>query len=445
MAIGVGTIVTHGDEEWIIDSFVADGGFGQVFHATRSKPFPMEAAVDVPAPHILAHPIWSKKFEREARILANLKHPNVVKVIAFWKFKTGEMALVQEFVKDRKTLSQHVLDPNNDRVSALLQALYGLRAIHGTDEHGVVHRDVAPQNLLVAGDGKVKIIDFGLAKEDPRVTVPLTVTGAWFGTPGCMSPEQCTDSGKVDHRTDLYGLGRTFAAALQQRQPIHVEIHKLPAPWGEICRLLSEHDADDRPADSNTAISIAMRATVAAGIAPQELLLHAKEAENEGMPSDGWPEFCAHYFREAVRLGTLSYDDIRAGAKLASEVFADGAFDADGLFEAIENGPLGQHFSTGGSSFEGVDPYGAYLMESSTPTSRTRTKSNAGAAWCVSAIDYHRYPLMSCSSGRSIATRAARRLCARLIEALVAEDPDGVIEGRGIIPIPKADPISGAA
>ena len=111
MAIDVGTIVTHGDEEWAIDGFIAAGGFGKIFHATRTKPWPMEAAVKVPAPHIIAEPVWSKKFEREARIVANLKHPNVVKVLAIWKFKTGEMALVQEFVKGAKTLVQHLDDP----------------------------------------------------------------------------------------------------------------------------------------------------------------------------------------------------------------------------------------------------------------------------------------------------------------------------------------------
>lgn len=81
-----------------------------------------------------------------------------------------------------------------------------------------------------------------------------------------------------------------------------------------------------------------------------------REAESNGMPSDGWPEFCAHCLREAVRLSTLTHDDIRAAAKLASEVFANRAFDADGLFEAIENGPLGEHFSTGGIVVRGRGP-----------------------------------------------------------------------------------------
>jgi len=441
MAIDVGTIVTHGDEEWAIDGFIAAGGFGKIFHATRTKPWPMEAAVKVPAPHIIAEPVWSKKFEREARIVANLKHPNVVKVLAIWKFKTGEMALVQEFVKGAKTLVQHLDDPANDRVSALLQALYGLRAIHGTDAKGVVHRDMAPQNVLVAGDGRIKIIDFGLAKEDPRITKVLTVTGAWFGTPGCMSPEQCTDSGKVDHRTDFYGLGKAFAAGLQQRKPDHVEMDRLPPPWKAICRKLCEYNAEDRPGDSDAAISMVMKAAVAADIAPQELLVHAKEAAKSGMPDDAWPEFCAHYFREAVRRGALTYDDIRAAAKLASEVFAFDDFDGDGLFDTVENGPLGQHFLTGQSSFEGVDPFGCYLAKIY-PYLSDENQIRCFKRLVRTAVDYHRYPLMALV--RSVYREETRNsMKERLVEVLVAEDPDEVIEGRGIIPLAEA--VSGAA
>jgi serine/threonine protein kinase len=444
MAIAVGIIVRRGDEEWVIDQFIAAGGFGKVFHATRRKPSPMEAAIKIPADHVLADPILSKKFEREARILANLEHPNVVKVIEVWNFKkTGEKALVQEFVQDRKTLSQHLADPNNDRVSALLQALYGLRAIHGTEDKGVIHRDVAPQNLLVSGDGELKIIDFGLAKEDPRVTVALTVTGAWFGTLGCMSPEQCKHPGNVDHRTDFFGLGRTFAAALQQLEPAFVDLEHLPRPWKEICRTLCAYEANNRPADGDKAISLVMKATVAAGIPPNELLRHAKEAAKNGMPDDGWPEFCAHYFREALRRDALTHDDIRAAAKLGRQVFADAAFDGDGLFEAIEDGPLGELFSTGASSFEGVDPFGQYLAKAY-PYLSGENQIRCWRRLVRTAVDYHRYPLMALV--RSVyRDEPGEKMRARLIEVLVAEDPDGDIEGRGSIPIPQSEPVSGAA
>jgi len=441
MAIEVGTVVTHGDEEWEIDAFIAKGGFGKIFHATRRKPFPMEAAVKIPAPHVLADPILSKKFEREARILANLKHPNVVKVIEVWKFKTGELALVQEFVKDRKSLSQHVADTANDRVSALLESLYALRAIHGTEEKGVIHRDLAPQNVLVSGEGRIKIIDFGLAKEDPRVTEALTVTGAWFGTPGCMSPEQCTHPGKVDHRTDFFGLGKTFAAALQQRQPDHVDMEHLPPPWKEICRALTAYIADHRPEDANAAISLVMKATVAAGLAPHELLVHAKEAGRYGTPGGAWPEFCAYYFREAVRLGTLTHDDIRAAGLLEAEVFAFDDFDGDGLFDSIEDGPLGEHFSTGQSSFDGVDPFGGYLA-AAYPYLSNKNQVRCFTRLVRTAVDYHRYPLMALV--RSVYKNEGRdSIRTELLAVLAAEDPDGVIQGRGVIP--RDQPISGAA
>jgi serine/threonine-protein kinase len=88
-----------------------------------------------------------------------------------------------------------------------------LRCTHGTSEDArAIHRDLSPRNILITQDGVAKIIDFGLAKEDPRTTTVLTVAGNAFGTPGCIAPEQRTDMAMVDHRADLYALGRSLAS-----------------------------------------------------------------------------------------------------------------------------------------------------------------------------------------------------------------------------------------
>lgn len=125
----------------------------------------------VPTQEMRDHPVWSKKFEREARIIANSpKHPNIVRVIAVWNLG-DETAVVQEFVPNACTITKYIENSSVDRVSALLQVLYALRALHGNEDAGIVHRDIAPGNVLVdAATGTVKLIDFGLACESPRVT-----------------------------------------------------------------------------------------------------------------------------------------------------------------------------------------------------------------------------------------------------------------------------------
>lgn len=86
MAITIGTKIRHGDHKYEIVGPINDGGMGDVFLGIRTEPTHCEVAVKVPKDHITAHPIWRRKFAREARILANVDHPNVVKIIAFWEF-----------------------------------------------------------------------------------------------------------------------------------------------------------------------------------------------------------------------------------------------------------------------------------------------------------------------------------------------------------------------
>ena len=435
MSIMVGITVRGRGEEWKIERRIASGGFGEVFHAVRVKPSPGEGAVKVPAKHIQADPIWAKKFEREARILGNLSHPNVVKILNFWRFADGEMALLQEYVPKAKTISNYFADPGIDRVGIMLQALYGLRGIHGTEDSGVIHRDIAPQNVLIdPAIGTVNIIDFGLACENPRVTKLLTGPGAWFGTRGCCSPEQIKDAANVDKRCDLFGMGRTFAAALQHRSPEFVEMDKLPRPWGDICRALAEYDRDDRPPDVDAAISLVVQAATAAGIAVHDLGPHVREVTSTGIEPEGWPAFCGVYFRRAIRQ-TLELKDVGLASRISSTVFADPAFDADGLFEHINAGAITEHFAARESTFEGVDPFGQYLQRTYGALTATN-KVLCFRRLVRTAVDYHRYELMA--HVRTIYGHEADRAIARdLLRALAEEDTEGVIEGRGVIPIER--------
>jgi hypothetical protein len=432
MSITVGTTVKHRDQEWKLDRLIHEGGFGQVFHAVQTKPCSAEGAVKIPSAEIQRHPVWSKKFEREARILGNLRHPNVVRILDFWKFADGQMAFLQEYVRDAKTIDRYFADPKVDRVGVMLQVLYALRAIHGTEEGGVIHRDLAPQNVLVDPSlGQVKIIDFGLAREDPRITKTLTVKGSWFGTPGCMAPEQLSNSAEVDRRADLYSLGKTFAAALQTRRPDHVEMDRLPRPWGDICRALAEYDRDDRPASADEAIELVVNATVD-HVAPQDLLIHAEEAARSGVTPEGWANFCGTYFKRQTRTGELSLRDIDAASRLDEKVFKDPTVNADALFDFVVDGSIGEHFDSGKSDFDGVDPYGAYLTRTYEGLSRPN-KLRCFGRLVRAAVEYHRYELM----GEVRAVYRDERNTAlrdKLLAVLEAEDTDKVIQGRGIIP-----------
>jgi serine/threonine protein kinase len=181
----IGMRVTQGENEYELVDLLAAGGFGEAYLAKQTKPVQRSVVVKAPKASIVTDPIWSKKFAREARILANIVHPNVVKVIAFWEFvdqqgKTTDMALVQELVPGAKQLDEYLQAHPQDAVSVFLQTMYALRAFHVASNPSIVHRDLSPRNILISDRGVVKVIDFGLSKEDPRATQVLTQTGEWF-------------------------------------------------------------------------------------------------------------------------------------------------------------------------------------------------------------------------------------------------------------------------
>jgi serine/threonine protein kinase len=435
MGIKVGSKVKSGIEKWEIDSEIARGRFGVVFHATRKQPKPGEAAVKVPTQDVRTDPIWSKKFAREARILGNSPpHPNVVQVRAVWKFPDGEVAVVQEFVPNARTLSGYIYDQDVDRLSALLQALYALRAIHGGGGAGIIHRDIAPGNVLVDKlSGAVKLIDFGLAREAPRVTEVLTGTGAVFGTRGCIAPEQRRDPRTADQRSDLYGLGKLFAAGLKGRDPEDAEPDRLPPPWRSICSALCQFDAGDRPQTADDTIDLVIQAATLARIAITDLERHIEEVQRRGVEPKGWAGFCSVYFAKRIEKGLLDLHDLHLAAKLRVGLFEDEEFEADKIFEGIEiASSIGGFFRSGGSTFDGVDPYGSYLLNTYDALSN-ENRTRCFRSLVRAAVDYHRYLLMGYV--RTIYAHERKQvLRSALLAILEAEDQEGIIHGRGVIP-----------
>ncbi len=144
-----------------------------------------------------------QRFEREARVLASLTHPNIVQIYEYHA-SVEELFLILEFVEGgtlRELLQKHTVLPPAVASAIAVGILTGLHAAH---EKGIIHRDLKPENILLSERGEVKIADFGLAmvRESPR----LTLEGELVGSPNYMAPEQVSGE-DVTPKTDLFALG----------------------------------------------------------------------------------------------------------------------------------------------------------------------------------------------------------------------------------------------
>jgi serine/threonine protein kinase len=425
-----GLRVAHGDDRYVIGEMLGSGGFGAVYKAELTNPTltaPMPVVVKVPHPSVLSNPELLQKFSREARILANISHPHVVRIIAFWEFEDGDKAIVQEEVNDARTLTQYVAARPDEAASLLLQALYGLSAFHMGSVPAIVHRDVTPHNLLVDSTGVLKVIDFGMAKEDPRQTLTLTRVGMMMGTVGCIAPEQTKDAAHVDHRADLYGLGKSFAAAMQDREPQHVDCHKLPEPWRCICMTLTEHSPEDRYQDAAFALSQAMLLFAQHWVPVANFRLHVKQMRKKGAV-DGWPHLCAGHFGN-LQIGEAELTLLN---RLDEPVLAAGAFGLQDFFEHVEVSPAIDDISRGITSFESADPLGSFYGKVY-PHLQPEQKERCLRRMVRTAISQHRYSVMGdvrdvFSGEGDEATKI------RLVGVLDEEDAEREIYGKGVIP-----------
>ncbi|HXW89490.1 MAG TPA: protein kinase [Terriglobales bacterium] len=195
-----------------IQSPVGAGGMGEVYRA-RDTRLDRTVAIKLLPTAVSSDPDRLLRFQHEARILSTLNHPNVLAI-----FDVGEQAgaqyLVSEFLEGqslREVLAAAPL-PRRAVTAHALEVAKGLAAAH---EKGVVHRDLKPDNIFITRDDRVKILDFGLAKQAPppslqgsqTMTVATPTTpGTVMGTVGYMSPEQVRGE-SVDHRSDIFSFG----------------------------------------------------------------------------------------------------------------------------------------------------------------------------------------------------------------------------------------------
>jgi tetratricopeptide (TPR) repeat protein len=160
-----------------------------------------------------------ERFVREAELLANLSHPNIVKYVAHGEMADGQSFLAMEWV-DGESLADRLKRDGMSVDDALRVCAHVAAALGHAHALGIVHRDVKPSNLMLpkgASLDEVRVVDFGIARQSVRRD--LTRTGMLVGTPGYMAPEQARGARDVDARADVFALGCVLYKALTTRAP----------------------------------------------------------------------------------------------------------------------------------------------------------------------------------------------------------------------------------
>jgi hypothetical protein len=219
---------------------------------------------------------FQERFRREVQVYMQLSHPNIVQLID-WGTHDGWTFLVLQLV-DGEELGERAPSLSYEELTGILASV--MRAMAFAHAQGIVHRDLKPENIMLTPQGKVMVMDFGLArKEDAQ---KITQTGAALGTPAYMAPEQI-QAGPLDPRTDQYGIGvmafelltgqlpfehedaiQVIFSHLSARRPDPCEINsKLPPALGQVVQRMMAIDPDDRYPSLSDAHDAFLAATTA--------------------------------------------------------------------------------------------------------------------------------------------------------------------------------------
>ena len=316
-------------ERYLIEQVVARGGMATVYLAEDQR-LDRKVALKVIHPHLASDASFRDKFIREAKMAAKLSHPNLVNVfdqgedaeVAFLTMEYVPGITMRDALKDFGSLdAKRALDLFEPMLS-------GLAAAHRA---GVLHRDLKPENILLADDGRIKLGDFGLARDIAN----NTSTGSLVGTVAYLSPELVT-RGVADARSDVYAAGIILFELLTGRQPYQGE---------QAVQIAYQHANENVPAPS----------TLNPEIPPimDELVLWATARDAAHRPHDA-SEFLEVVQRARKELGnrnaTLSLGvlDQNKTTVMASTTFADQTQVLDS-FDLDDNATAVLHQSTGGA------------------------------------------------------------------------------------------------
>lgn len=202
---------------------IGQGGFAKVFLAIDPL-LDRQVALKIPKPHVLFSVEARERFQREAKAAAVLSHPSIVPVFESGSF--GPITYIASGYCPGPTLAEWI-NENGDSIEPVISAQIMIRladAIQHAHQRGVIHRDLKPANILVEDgespiDERVRITDFGLAKQLEADDSGISVCGEVVGTPAYMSPEQAIGSPSIDGQTDIFSLGAIFYELLTGKIP----------------------------------------------------------------------------------------------------------------------------------------------------------------------------------------------------------------------------------
>jgi len=217
--------------EYLLERRIGSGGMGQVFLG-RQESLDRMVAIKIMPRQTASDQQSVQRFQREAKSIAQLIHPNIVQVFSFGVEK-GVPYFAMEYV-DGEDLSAKLKNGEEFTTDEVVHIFIEVaKALEAAAAHDMVHRDIKPSNIMIAKTGEVKVMDFGLAK---TLTKPSDVTtvGMVLGTPQYMSPEQGKGE-KLDPRADMYSLGCVVYQLLTGSPPFEADL-----PTAVVCRHI--HD-----------------------------------------------------------------------------------------------------------------------------------------------------------------------------------------------------------
>lgn len=254
---------------FVIDKELGSGAMGTVYRARfqKGEDQTVDVAFKVIGMGLLGNESALARFEREANILKQLRHPNIVRLLATGRYRQTPF-IAMEFIDGE---AMDGILARRGRFSWEEVVAFGKQlcaALQHAHEKGIIHRDLKPSNLMLTRDGVLKLTDFGIAK-DTDVTA-LTGANSTIGTAAYMSPEQCRGERDLTNKSDLYSLGIVFFELLTGKKPFTAEstvdmflkhvneppprigklVPEIPAKLDALIMQLMEKEKDDRPVDA---------------------------------------------------------------------------------------------------------------------------------------------------------------------------------------------------